>query len=1058
MVRPCAEPAAPASAETPSGERRQITVMFCDLVGSTPLASRLDPEDFREVLAAYHAACAGAVREHEGHVAQLLGDGVLAYFGYPVAREDAAVQAVLAGLAALRALERSNAAWMVEYGVTLSARVGIHTGLTVIGQIGDHARRESLAMGDTVNIAARVQGEAEPNTVVITAATYRLVAGAFVVQPLGVRPLKGIAEPVTLHRVERAADAADRRRTVADELRTTFVGRSHERRLLAERWALTRAGDGQVLLILGEAGIGKSRLVEQLGSDVRETPHAWAEACSSRYLQHTPFGVVRALLERGFGWSSDLSPDARLEQMEQALAAVGLDAREGAALLGELLGLPTGDRYPPLLLTAEQQRKRTMRMLVAWVRGLAQAQPLVVVIEDLHWADPSTLEAIGLLLEEVATLPVLLVLTARSEFAVPWTLRSHCAQLVLNRLTRGQAREMIAEIVSRHAPALANLDALVARTDGVPLFAEELARAVAEQKADAVEGLDIPATLQDSLLARLDRLGPAKEIAQLASVIGREFSYLLLRSVVDDAAAVEAGLARLVDGELVYARGVPPDATYVFKHALVQQAAYDSLLKRRRREVHGRVARALSGPLAGTVEGAPELVAEHWTQAGDAERAVAAWDTAAARASSRSAWAEASTHYANAVAALGTMPETPERAQRELEIQLRRAAALQMGKGFLAPEAVEAVSRARVLGEQIGGAQQRVPTLMGLWTLSMNRGELSVARELADQILAAAAEDDDPTVRCHAHVAQAGSRVNLGDLTGALEHADRAMAVYDAETERRLVFGFPVSQALLYGALAAALLGLGDQARARCDQLLEHADRHSDDNPALQPLALVSNLVVRVWLREVERVIELSERLLSDSMTAQMPLFAGWGRIYGGWAKAMQGRPAVGIPQLRQGLMEHASSGQTLGLPQYLGLLAEAELAAGASGDGMRTIERVLGTEAPVSEEKMQLSNLLRIRADLRAAEHGAARLVEASYVEAIEVAQGARAKLLELRAATGLARFLVAQGRAADARRVLAPVRASFTEGFDLADLADADGVLVAQRSDPAAEAGTSP
>src|SRR5262245_50624110 len=649
-------PTGSEAASTPAGERRQLTVVFCDLVGSTPLSQQLDPEEWRYVVAQYQKAATAAVTRFGGHVAKELGDGLLIYFGWPDAREDDPERAVRAGLGILDALAPVNARLAAGYGTRLAVRIGMHTGPVVIADGGE-------VFGETPNVAARVQGAADPDTVVVTAATQRLVAGIFVMEDRGMQALKGLREPMVLYRVLQPSGVRGRLAAAAAAARalTPFVGRERERQTLAEAWERAEDGEGQVVLVVGEAGIGKSRLVQEFKAGLAATPHTRVETGGAAYYDATPFHVVVDLLRQGFGWAADLPTEARLDALDQSLTVVGLKPAEAAPVIAPLLDLPLPEgRYPPLFLAPEQQRKRLLAMLVAWVSGAARLQPSVIVVEDLQWVDPSTLELLGLLVEQGARERLLLVLTARPEFRAPWPLRAHHTQLTLNRLTRRQVNEMIVRVAVRVLPPGEMLEALAVRTDGVPLFVEELTRAMLEAEGAALVTREIPATLQDTLMARLDRLGAAKEAAQIAAVIGRDFSYALLRTVsglADD--PLQVALRQLADAELVYERGLPPEATYTFKHALVQDAAYEALLKSRRRELHHTVAEALAGRFAALTEAQPEVVAQHWEIAGEAEQAVSAWQQAGDRAKDRSAMAEAERHYRRALDVLASLPDTP---------------------------------------------------------------------------------------------------------------------------------------------------------------------------------------------------------------------------------------------------------------------------------------------------------------------------------------------------------------------------------------------------------------
>ncbi len=641
-ARFCGECGAAVAGETPrsdlaaDGERRQLTVLFCDLVGSTELSSSLDPEDYRELVRGYQTRADQAVERFGGHVAQHLGDGLLVYFGWPRAFDDAAERAVRAGLALVDALADSE----------LHLRVGIHTGPVVVSDIGSAGHSEMLALGETPNLASRVQALAAPDTVLLTAATHRLASGMFVVEDEGEHKPKGVREPVRVYRAVAASGIRSRFAATAARGLTPFVGREQERQLLLARFEQAQEGDGQVVLLSGEPGIGKSRLVQQLREDLAGAHHTWIECAASPFFASTPFHTVAELLRSGFNLSPELSGSDRIAALERLLAAAGLNPIESVPLVAPLLGLAVPASYPRLALSSEQQRRRLLATLVRWALWASTLQPTVIVIEDLHWADPSTLELIGLLDEQGATSKLLLVQTARPEFRPPWPPRTHHTQITLSRLGRRHARALV-EAVARPARSSERvLETLVERADGVPLFLEELVRAVVEDALDGVAPAAIPTSLQDSLMARLDRLGPAREVAQIASVLGREFDYALLRDVSgmpED--KLELALAHLADAEILYARNLPPDSTYLFKHTLMQDAAYQSLLKSRRRELHRAVSEALSARSAAGAAELPELLAQHWEAAGEAERAVAAFQQAGDRARERSASTEAERHY-----------------------------------------------------------------------------------------------------------------------------------------------------------------------------------------------------------------------------------------------------------------------------------------------------------------------------------------------------------------------------------------------------------------------------
>jgi class 3 adenylate cyclase/predicted ATPase len=1015
------------SEEPAAGERRQLTVLFCDLVGSTERSARLDPEEWREIVARYQRSASEVVARFDGHVAQVLGDGLLAYFGWPRAHDDDAERAVRAGLALVEAAEGAPDG--------LSVRVGIHTGPVVVGALGAGERAETLAVGEVPNLAARVQALAEPGSVLVTAATHRLVAGLFVAEEVGERGLKGIPEPVALFRVVGTSGVRGRLRAAAARGLTPFVGRAEERRLLRSRWERALEGDGQVVLVAGEPGIGKSRLVELLREELSEVPHTWIDCACSPYHVNTPFFPVIDLLQQGLAWGADAKPGERVAGLERVLALMGLEPAQALPLLAPLLGLPVPEGYPPLLLAPEAQRKRLLATLVAWVCGGARLQPMVIVTEDVHWADPSTLELDGLLVEQGATVPLLQVFTARPEFRAPWPMRAHHAQLTLGRLPRREVREMVERVTLRAALAPEVIEGVVARTDGVPLFVEELTRLVLEEGGRGV-GHEIPATLQDSLMARLDRLGPAKEVAQLASAIGREFSWPLLRAVAPlDDAELEAALARLADAELVYARGLPPDATYLFKHALVQDAAYASLLRSRRRELHRAIARALVERFPDEASAHPEVLAHHWTEAGEAVPAVEAWRSAAERSAARSALVEATAHYRRAIEVLGALPDSPEHAQQELLLQVALGQVLFAVKGYGSPEVAEAYDRARELGERIEDAAQLVPVLLGLWVSAFVHAELDAAQELADEMLRVAERDGTPVSLVWAHFAQGATRQVRCELHSARDHLSRAHSLLDQAPAGALDPGVPL---LVFEGMVCNYLGFADAARAFVTEAVSRARRLGRAYELC--FALGFGGIGHILVGDADRVAEHAEALGPLAAEHGFPMFQATAMVLRGWVLAQRGEPEEGAVLLREGLALNLATGARSNRASSLGWLAEAQLIAGTLAEAEATLDEAL---ASVPENLSAQGDLLRLRADLLARQGGGQAAVEAAYREAMETARRLDLRFAELSAATSLGRLFLGCGRAAEARELVAPLYAWFTEGFDVPALVEARALL---------------
>jgi class 3 adenylate cyclase len=686
-VAPTQGKAAPALPPPPDAERRQLTVLFCDLVDSTVLASQLDPEELREVVRAYQETGAKVIARYEGHIAQYLGDGLLVYFGYPLAHEDDAQRAVRAGLGMIEALGQLNTRLEQERGVHLAVRLGIHTGLVVIGNVGGGTRQEQLALGETPNLAARLQGIATPNTLVISAPTFQLLGGFFACQPLGTPPLKGQAQPLAVYRVLYESMARSRLEAAGSTGWTPLVGREQEIGLLRERWAQVKDGLGQVVLLSGEAGIGKSRLVQVLTEQVATEPQAWLTPCQcSQYYQNTALYPWIDLLERvALRFEREEAPAQKLSKLEGFLVQYGLALAETVPLFAALLSLPLPADYTPLMLSPEQQKQRTLQALLTILLRIAAQQPVLFVMEDLHWVDPSTLELLNLLVDQGPTARILALLTFRPDFSPPWTGRSHLTQVTVHRLPRHQAVEVIRQVAHGKALPPEVVEQIVAKTDGVPLFVEELTKMVLESGLlqERAEGyartgplppLAIPATLHDSLMARLDRLATMKGLAQLGATLGREFSYALLHAVAPwDEGTVQRGLRQLVEAEFLYQRGLPPQATYTFKHALIQDAAYQSLLRSTRQQYHQRNAQVLAEWFPETVETQPELLAHHYTEAGLSALAVTYWQQAGRRASERSAYVEAISHLRKGLEVLKTLPDTPARTQQEWRCRPRLA-------------------------------------------------------------------------------------------------------------------------------------------------------------------------------------------------------------------------------------------------------------------------------------------------------------------------------------------------------------------------------------------------
>jgi len=1049
----------PVELPAPDAERRQLTVMFCDLVDSTWLASHLDPEDYRAVVRAYQQTCAAAIQPFAGHIAQYLGDGLLVYFGYPQAHEDDAQRAVRAGLNILDVIQTLSAQLAHDKGVRMAIRLGIHTGLVVIGAIGGGDRQEQLALGETPNIAARLQGLAVPDTLVLSEATYRLVQGYFVCQELGLHTVKGVDQPMAAYQVLQESAAQSRLDVAATRGLTPLVGREAAVALLRERWAQARDGLGQVVLLSGEAGIGKSRLVQVLQEHIAAEPHARLEWRCSPYAQQSPLHPVIAHLHHLLRWRPDDALAEKLRALEETLAAYGLALPEAVPLFAALVSLPLPERYPPLTLTPQRQKQKTLEVLLAWLLAEATRQPVLFMVEDLHWIDPSTLEFLTLFLDQGPAARILTLLTCRPEFLPPWGFRAHLTPLTLNRLPRPQVPQMIGRVAGGKALPAEVVEQIVAKTDGVPLFVEELTKMVLEsgllreceehyELTGPLPPLAIPTTLHDSLMARLDRLAMVKDVAQLGATIGRTFIYDLLRAVSPlDEVTLQHGLRQLVEAELVYQRGVPPQATYTFKHALIQDAAYQSLLRSTRQQYHQRIAQVLAAQFPETAETQPELLAHHSTEAGLIAQAISYWQRAGERAIERSAHVEAVSHFTKGLALLKTLSDTPEHAQQELALQIALGAPLMALQGLSAPEVGRAYARARELCQQIRETPELVPVLVGLWRFYLSQGEHQTARALAEQLLQLADSVQDPTLLLEAHRPLGQTLFYLGEFAPARAHLEQAIALYDPQQHRSHVFryGHDAGVACLcHVSEALWCLGTPDEALQRGHAALTFA-RELSHSQSLA-FALFFTAMLHQFRREGPAVQERVEAGITLSTEQGFPYWLAVATILQGWVLAEQGEEEAGVAQIHQGLSAYQAVGSELWRPYFLALLAKAYGKVGQAEQGLTALAEALAT-AERTGERWWEAELHRLKGELVLAQAGGERSsVEAAaacFQQALDIARHQQAKSLELRAAMSLARLWQHQGKRATARQMLAEVYGWFTEGFDTADLQEARALL---------------
>jgi class 3 adenylate cyclase/tetratricopeptide (TPR) repeat protein len=1014
-----------------TGERRHLTVLFCDLVGSTQIAAKLDPEEWRETVACYHRAAADAITRFGGHVAKYLGDGVMAFFGYPEAHDNNAERAARAGLAILDAVVKLNER---PGRHKLATRVGIHSGAVVVGA---GAGKDADAFGDAPNVAARVQEAAATDTVAITDDTHRLVSGLFVVEALGTPALKGIERPLQLFRVIQPTGVRGRLEAAAAARGLTpFVGREDELRSLMSRWERALEGEGQVVLIIGEAGIGKSRLVQRFNEQIVATPHTWLQSAAGVFFQNTPFFPIAEMLKQALAWRADESAEQQLTQLGQALELAGLKPSEAIPLIAPLLNLPPSEKYPPSALSPEQQRRRLLATLVEMALGAAQVQPTAIATEDLHWADPSTLELIQLLVEQGARAPLLLLYTARPEFRALWPPREHHTQITLKRLGSRDVRTLVQEVAARKALSDETVAAVVERTAGVPLFVEELTRAVLESGDTKTTGREIPVTLHDSLMARLDRLGPAKEVIQIGAVIGSEFSYELLRAVHPIAEAdLQRALRALANAELLYVRGIAPEATYLFKHALIRDTAYEALLKSRRKDLHRLVARAIDEKVSALKEGRPEVLARHWTEAGETESAIAAWSTAGKTAELHSAFIEAQESYQAALALFDRLPESSARDIRELELRQAAVQMLWVTRGYSASATIDATERLATLAEKSGKLAQLVRVMVSRSVTTGMLGDLTTGGMLDEQLLRLAVREGSPTSLGLAHFRQVLTRSVLGDLTGSEEHFIAWLKFFDDPGYRQSLPGAAVIP-VGFACSDAWILGRADLAQQREIQMMAVANK---DNPYEQAFSALFAANLRRLMRDYAQAETLAARALEVSEKNRFPFLAAYSRCVLGHAQAQLGRATEGVALTHQALAGVVEIGAYGNVSRFTAALAAAQQCEGAIVQALATVEQALEANP---DELLYRPETLSLRAELRL-KQGQRESAEADFREAIELARRIAARGWELRATMSLARLLDQQGRRGEARSMLAEIYGWFTEGFDTADLKDAKALL---------------
>ena len=1031
------------------GERRQLSVVFCDLVDSTRLAERIDPEDLREVLGKYHAVCTEAIERYEGYVAQYLGDGILAYFGYPQAHEDDAERAVRCALEVQRRLGEHTAKGAVR------ARIGIHTGLVIVDEIGSEAKRETLALGGTTNLAARIHEVALEGGVSISEATHRLTAGVFGTRDLGRCQLKGLDEPVRLYAVDRVLGG--RRRRV--EASTPLLGRKQELDLLTERFDRTAGGEGQAVLISGEPGIGKSRLAVALRDEIAATPHTWVDMACSPYTAGSAFRPVIDLFEerlQRLRFLDDTTPE-RLSQLLSEwmanMAAVSVD--KVVPYLLALLGLPPLDALPLPAIAPAQQRERTMRALCAIVEGLAAHQPVVIEIEDLQWADPSTREFLGRLVDLAPGMRLLLLCTARPEFELPWS-RAHVAHLELGRLPATPTLEMIDALSKgRHLPSELSRQ-IAQRSDGVPYFIEELTRAIFESDLISDRGdrfepgrgladttdLAIPTTLQGSLMARLDRLGPAKRIAQLGATLGREFSYELIEKVGElHPASLRDGLVQLVEAEILSRRGELPHETYRFKHALLQDTAYQSQLRSDRSATHARVAAALESHFSARVVSEPAVMAHHCAEAGLYDQAATHYQAAGTLAVSRYANDEAMRYLRLAQAALGHLPEDDARHQRELSVRLAMAPPLIATRSLGDAEVEQLHQQIASLCSQLGEGAAQLPGLLYLSRYHHRRGAIKKGVRLGESILHIAQEADIPLMEVVARLIIGSCKITTAPLASAIADLERALEVAKSIDLPPATSPLePELLAFIHATLGVALAigGRPDEAAAQARAARARALAEQHEPTRIHVMAL-STITLNLF-EDFEETLEWGREALALAEGRGFRTAEAQARTNVGWARVALGDLA-GLEDVEAGLAHAEEVGFLGGLCEYVEAAAEANRLAGRYERALELLDR--GREIyQTTGEVIFEGRGRRVRGMIHVV-RGEREMAEAELSRALEILSPLGAQVECLTVATELLRLVRGRDDEPAARQRLADLYAGLRGGREYRPLREAKALL---------------
>ena len=1035
-------------------ERRHLTVVFCDLVDSTPIAAKLDPEDFGEIISEFQSTCAKVISSFDGYTARFMGDGVLAYFGYPRAQEDDAGRAVRA---ALRLVEAVGLLKPKKLNERLRSRVGIATGLVVIDTLSGSAVSEQAAFGETPNLAARLQGAAEANSILIAESTFKLVSRQFIFSPEKTRQLKGIEKPVRTWTVISESAVESRFGSNHSEALTPFVGRIDEIELLVKLWERTKRPEGQVALISGEAGIGKSRLVEALHEALSNERHVAVRYQCSPYHTNSPLRPVINQIEFSAGFERDDNPQTRLAKLETFLNSSSAASNSDFALYGDLLSIPGAARHPIAEMTPRKSKELTISALIRYLLKLSESRPLLLIVEDAHWIDPTTLELLDRLIQDMHASKVYVLVTTRPDFVAPWGDLPNSTNIRLNRLSREHCAALLRNMTDGKELPIEVHEHIVSKTDGIPLFVEELTRTVLESgimaeqddrftMSGALPTLAIPATLQDSLMSRLDRLGSSREIAQIGAALGRTFPHQLIAAVAPiSEAALRNSLDQLTAADLIYRRGEPPDATYIFRHALVQDVAYESLLRSRRSQLHSRISDVLTGQFMQSVETEPEIMAHHLARAGRIEEAIAYLRKAGERAIRRSANVEAIRHLQRGLELLKQLPESSERQQVQLGIDVILGQALIAGRGYAASETRDVLLRAKELLHVLTEPSDRFAVLYGIWACYYVGGEVRLQQAAASEFLAAAEKADDTAALCIAHRALGTTYVTMGEFATGRWHLEQARSLYDPD--RHLRFRYQYGQdigttALCYLCWALWHLGQTQRASEVAREAIAYAEKL--DHPHTTAYAVChARGMMDMFRRDASETVAYTDEVIALCNEHGFPFWAAGAQIMNGWAKCKQGQIEDGIATLESGLNKWRRTGARLWLPMFLASEAEACAAVGKLDQAMEGIEQAIEV-ASETGERWAMAEILRIKAELvLAIDSGARAQAEKLLLESMDIARAQQARSFQLRTACDLARLWQLSERTTEAAALLRESIGQFSEHVDSADMMPARSLL---------------